>query len=80
MKCGRCPKDEVKLEVDHRVPYEKGGTDGTDNLQTLTFDKSEGVEQPFYGNSTYFPKFPQLSKTSYISTYSTPLLMLHNSP
>lgn len=32
----------VRLEVDHRVPFAKGGTDELDNLQTLCFDCNRG--------------------------------------
>jgi len=33
---------EGKLEVDHRVPVSKGGSDDMDNLQTLCFDCNRG--------------------------------------
>jgi hypothetical protein len=32
----------VRLEVDHIVPFAKGGTDALDNLQTLCFDCNRG--------------------------------------
>jgi hypothetical protein len=33
--CGRTASDGVKLEVDHRTPVSKGGTDSSENLWTL---------------------------------------------
>jgi len=42
VKCGRGVKDGVKLEVDHKLPYEKGGTDDIENLQTLCQDCNKG--------------------------------------
>jgi len=39
--CGRTAKD-TKLEVDHRVPVAKGGTDSLDNLWTLCIDCNRG--------------------------------------
>jgi len=42
VKCGRGVKDGVKLEVDHKIPYEKGGTDDVENLQSLCQDCNKG--------------------------------------
>ncbi len=39
--CGRSGKG-VKLEVDHRLPVSKGGTNSLDNLQTLCFECNRG--------------------------------------
>lgn len=39
--CGRGPK-ETKLEVDHKIPLAKGGTDRLDNLWTLCTDCNKG--------------------------------------
>ncbi len=36
--CGKTPKDDIKLEVDHIVPLCKDGTDTDDNLITACFD------------------------------------------
>jgi len=32
----------VRLEIDHRLPFSKGGTDEIENLQTLCFDCNRG--------------------------------------
>lgn len=41
--CGRSPEDSnVKLEVDHRVPFAAGGSDDIENLQTLCIDCNRG--------------------------------------
>jgi 5-methylcytosine-specific restriction endonuclease McrA len=39
--CGRSPK-QVQLEVDHIVPFSKGGSNDLSNLQTLCFDCNRG--------------------------------------
>ncbi|MCW3986464.1 MAG: HNH endonuclease [Candidatus Bathyarchaeota archaeon] len=39
--CGRTAK-ETKLEVDHRIPVAKGGTDSLNNLWTLCIDCNRG--------------------------------------
>jgi hypothetical protein len=39
--CGRTAK-ETKLEVDHRIPVVKGGTDSLNNLWTLCIDCNRG--------------------------------------
>jgi 5-methylcytosine-specific restriction endonuclease McrA len=39
--CGRSSR-EVKLEVDHIVPFAKGGSNNFSNLQTLCFDCNRG--------------------------------------
>jgi 5-methylcytosine-specific restriction endonuclease McrA len=39
--CGRNAK-ETKLEVDHRIPISKGGTDSLNNLWTLCIDCNRG--------------------------------------
>jgi hypothetical protein len=43
-KCRLCGKTgaETKLEVDHRIPVAKGGTDSLDNLWTLCIDCNRG--------------------------------------
>lgn len=44
--CGRSAEvDGVKLEVDHRIPVAKGGTNRLDNLQTLcmTCNRGKGI-------------------------------------
>jgi hypothetical protein len=40
--CGRNAQDGVTLEVDHKVPWAKGGTDDPDNLWVLCFDCNHG--------------------------------------
>lgn len=40
--CGRDAQDGVKLEVDHKIPCAKGGTDDPLNLWTLCFDCNRG--------------------------------------
>lgn len=40
--CGRSAHDGVTLEVDHRVPRAKGGSDNPANLWTLCFDCNRG--------------------------------------
>lgn len=39
--CGRSSR-EVKLEVDHKEPFSKGGGNNLNNLQTLCFDCNRG--------------------------------------
>ncbi|NEO31194.1 MAG: HNH endonuclease [Symploca sp. SIO3C6] len=39
--CGRI-SSEVKLEVDHILPFSKGGKNDISNLQTLCFDCNRG--------------------------------------
>lgn len=39
--CGRSSK-QVELEVDHILPFSKGGTNEPSNLQTLCFDCNRG--------------------------------------
>ncbi|WP_083901707.1 HNH endonuclease [Pseudanabaena sp. PCC 6802] len=39
--CGRQPP-AVKLEIDHIIPYSKGGSNHPSNLQTLCFDCNRG--------------------------------------
>lgn len=39
--CGRS-SSEVKLEVDHILPFSKGGSNDMSNLQTLCFDCNRG--------------------------------------
>lgn len=39
--CGRSGVG-IKLEVDHKLPVSKGGTNSTDNLQTLCFECNRG--------------------------------------
>jgi hypothetical protein len=45
--CGRTAK-ETKLEVDHRIPVSKGGTDSLDNLWTLCKDCNRGKSDLIY--------------------------------
>ena len=40
--CGRTAQDGVILEVDHKIPRSKGGTDHPSNLWTLCFDCNRG--------------------------------------
>lgn len=44
--CGRSGRG-VKLEVDHRVPISKGGSDSLDNLQTLCFECNRGKRDSY---------------------------------
>jgi 5-methylcytosine-specific restriction enzyme A len=39
--CGRTSK-EVTLEIDHIIPFSGGGSNKSDNLQTLCFDCNRG--------------------------------------
>lgn len=45
--CGRTAK-ETKLEVDHKIPVSKGGTDSLDNLWTLCKDCNRGKSDLIY--------------------------------
>ena len=40
--CGRTAKDGVRLEIDHKVPRAKGGSNHPSNLWTLCFDCNRG--------------------------------------
>jgi len=40
--CGRNAQDGIKLEVDHKYPRSKGGTDDESNLWVLCFDCNRG--------------------------------------
>ena len=40
--CGLGAEDDKKLEVDHRQPRSKGGTNSLDNLWTLCFECNRG--------------------------------------
>lgn len=40
--CGATPGDGARLEVDHRVPKAKGGSDDPSNLWALCFDCNRG--------------------------------------
>jgi len=44
--CGRSGRG-VKLEVDHKIPISKGGTDDLDNLQTLCFECNRGKRDDY---------------------------------
>jgi 5-methylcytosine-specific restriction enzyme A len=44
--CGRKPP-EVVLEVDHKIPFSKGGSNHITNLQTLCFDCNRGKSNHF---------------------------------
>lgn len=39
--CGRSSQ-QIDLEIDHIIPYSKGGSNQIDNLQTLCFDCNRG--------------------------------------
>jgi hypothetical protein len=42
--CGRTAKDGVRLEVDHKTPRAKGGSNQMSNLWTLCFDCNRGKQ------------------------------------
>jgi len=44
--CGRKPP-EISLEVDHVIPFSKGGSNHISNLQTLCFDCNRGKSNRF---------------------------------
>jgi hypothetical protein len=46
-KCRICGRAGVALEVDHIVPFARGGSDALDNLQALCFDCNRGKRHSF---------------------------------
>lgn len=46
-RCGRTPADGVKLDVDHKIPVDWGGTDDPTNLWTLCEECNEGKRNFF---------------------------------
>lgn len=48
MFCGRSAK-QIQLEVDHIVPFSKGGSNHISNLQTLCIDCNRGKGALFFG-------------------------------
>ncbi len=40
--CGRNVQDGIKLEIDHKIPKSRGGSNSTENLWTLCFDCNRG--------------------------------------
>ena len=44
-RCRICGRSGIELEVDHVVPVAQGGSDASDNLQTLCFDCNRGKRQ-----------------------------------
>lgn len=50
--CGRTAK-ETKLEVDHKKPVAKGGTDSLNNLWTLCIDCNRGKSDLSLSNATH---------------------------
>jgi 5-methylcytosine-specific restriction endonuclease McrA len=52
--CGRTPLDDgVKLQVDHKIPKEWGGTDALDNLQPLCEACNRGKKNLFASYSAH---------------------------
>ncbi len=49
--CGRTAQDGVKLEVDHKHPRAKGGTNDPSNLWTLCFDCNRGKSITLIGGA-----------------------------
>lgn len=49
VKCGRCPatEPEVRLHVDHVLPWSRGGSSTEDNLQTLCAECNLGKSNRF---------------------------------
>lgn len=45
--CGRSAQDGVTLEVDHKVPRAKGGSNDPSNLWTLCFDCNRGKRDTY---------------------------------
>jgi 5-methylcytosine-specific restriction endonuclease McrA len=41
-RCVLCGASGVSLEVDHKIPVARGGSDDLDNLQTLCFPCNRG--------------------------------------
>ena len=46
-RCRMCGRSGIELEVDHKIPVEKNGSDSLDNLQTLCFDCNRGKRNSF---------------------------------
>jgi hypothetical protein len=55
--CGKTPlEDRVKLQVDHRVPQDWGGSDALENLQPLCEECNRGKKNLFASYDEYAPE------------------------
>lgn len=55
--CGRTPLgDHVKLQVDHKIPKDWGGTDALENLQPLCEECNRGKKNLFRSYDEYAPQ------------------------
>lgn len=45
--CGQDRRDGVKLEIDHKIPVSKGGTNTLENLWTLCFNCNRGKSDSY---------------------------------
>jgi 5-methylcytosine-specific restriction endonuclease McrA len=55
--CGKTPlEDHVKLQVDHKIPKDWGGTDDVDNLQPLCEECNRGKKNLFRTYEEYAPQ------------------------
>lgn len=70
-RCGRTPKDGVKLHIDHKIPVDMGGKSDIDNLWVLCEDCNLGKKNLFIDEDSEKMKIVLAKKSGYqrLKTY-----------